>query len=74
MTEKSTSLVKPRDRNEVKERRELFKQVAVAILSSRPALPFTQDAHGTKVSDHFVESVAIITEGILNAATNFGEK
>lgn len=73
MTEKNVPL-KVRDVHEVKERRELFKQVAIATISSRPSLTVTADADGPKVSDHFIETVSLITEGILTEATKFGEK
>lgn len=74
MTESKAASTKPRDMNEMTERRNLFKQVAVATLSSRTALVVTADANGPKVSEHFLETVRIITDGIIEAATKFGEK
>ena len=73
MTEKNIPL-KARDVHEVKERRELFKQVAIATITSRPSLVATADANGPKVSAQFLETVSLITEGILTEATKFGEK
>lgn len=74
MTEKNTPSVTPRDINEIRERRELFKQVAVATIMSRQSLAVTADANGPKISRQFVDTVSLITEGILTAAQTFGEK
>lgn len=58
----------------VQERTELFKQVAVAVLSSRPAVVLKGVPEGKKLSQQFVEEVALITESILAEAKTFGEK
>jgi hypothetical protein len=74
MTDTVAVPMKTRDVNEMKERRDLFKQVAITVLSSRTALAVTADANGPKVSDHFIETVTLLTNGIIDAATKFGEK
>jgi hypothetical protein len=75
MTDKTAvASLKTRDVTEMKDRRDLFKQVAVATLSSRPALVVASDADGPKVSEHFIKTVSIITDGIIEAAHKFGEK
>ena len=62
-----------RDIKERAERIELFKQVALAVLSSRPALVFKGSVDGTILAPQFVEEVSLITEGILKSAKTFGE-
>lgn len=62
-----------RDIKERAERTELFKQVAVAVLSSRPALVLKGSTDGTILAPQFVEEVSLITEGILKASITFGE-
>lgn len=74
MTESTVAPKRTRDINEMRERKDLFKQVALTLLSSRTALAMTADANGPKVSDSFVETATTITEGILEASTKFGEK
>lgn len=71
--EKSTNSVKLKSVSDIKERVELFKQVAIAVLSSRQALVITGSAEGKVVASEFVSEVALITEGILNASKQFGE-
>lgn len=74
MTDTVVASTKPRDVNEMKERRDLFKQVALNVLSSRPALAVTADASGPVVSKQFIDTVTLLTDGIIDAATKFGEK
>lgn len=64
----------PRDVKECTNRSELFKQVAVAVLTSRPAVVLVGTADGTQLAQQFVEEVSLITDGILDAAKTFGEK
>lgn len=72
MTEENPTLI-TRDIKERAERTELFKQVAVAVLSSRPALVLKGSTDGTILAPQFVEEVSLITEGILKEAKTFGE-
>lgn len=72
MTEENPTLI-TRDIKERAERTELFKQVAVAVLSSRPALVLKGSTDGTILAPQFVEEVSLITEGILKASITFGE-
>lgn len=58
----------------VKERSELFIQVAVALLSSRPLSVIDGSKDGAILSEYFVKEVALITESILTQAKTFGEK
>jgi hypothetical protein len=74
MTDTVAAPTKTRDVNEMKERRDLFKQVALTVLASRTALAVTADANGPKVSDQFLETVTLLTNGIIDAASKFGEK
>lgn len=74
MTDTVAAPMKTRDVNEMKERRDLFKQVALTVLASRTALAVTADANGPKVSDQFLETVTLLTNGIIDAASKFGEK
>jgi hypothetical protein len=74
MTDTVAVSMKTRDVNEMKERRDLFKQVALTVLSSRTALAVTADANGPVVSKQFLETVTLLTNGILDEATKFGEK
>lgn len=72
MSDENPTLI-TRDVKERAERTELFKQVAIAILQSRPALVLKGSTEGTILAPQFVEEVSLITEGILKAATTFGE-
>lgn len=65
---------KPKNAKDRITRTELFKQVAVAVLASRPAVVLKGAADGAVLSPQFVDEVSLITDGILNAATTFGEK
>jgi hypothetical protein len=58
----------------VQERTELFTQVAVALLSTRPLSVIDGSKDGAILSEHFVKEVALITESILAQAKTFGEK
>lgn len=72
--EKSKKSVKPtKSVKDIQERTELFKQVAIAVLSSRHALAIKGSTDGAIVSSDFLFDVALLTEGILNAAKKFGE-
>ena len=55
-------------------RRNVFTQVALAIVSSRPALVLTGSANGAAVTKEFVETVSLISEGIIKASKEFGDK
>ena len=55
-------------------RRNVFTQVALAIVSSRPFLPVKGSAEGTVITKEFVETVSLISEGIIKASKEFGDK
>ena len=63
-----------RSSEEASIRRSVFTQVALVTMSARPALVVTGGVDGPKVSEHFVETVSLIVEGILSACTEFGDK
>lgn len=73
MSDDNKELPLVRDVKERAERIELFKQVALAVINTRPAVVLTGSTDGKILSPQFVEEVALITEGILKAATTFGE-
>lgn len=63
-----------RDVKERSERKELFKQVALIQLQTRAAGVLKGSADGTVMCSHFIEDVALITEGILKSAETFGDE
>lgn len=65
---------KTRTTKEKAEREELFKTVAIAVLTSHPASALRGSADGTKVSEQFVDTVSLLTESVLEQAKTFGEK
>ena len=65
---------KPRDVKERSERRELFKQVALVQLNTRPAGVLKGSVDGNVLCSHFMADVAHITEGILKSAETFGDE
>lgn len=70
--EKSKKSVKPtKSVSDIQERVELYKQVAIAVLSSRQALALTSSAE--IVAPDFVSEVTLLTEGILKASKQFGD-
>lgn len=73
MSDENKKMPLARDVRERAERIELFKQVALAVLNTRPALVLTGSTDGKILAPQFVEEVALITEGILKTATTFGE-
>jgi hypothetical protein len=72
MSDENPTLI-TRDAKERIERTELFKQVALAVLSSRPALVLTGSVEGKILTPQFVEEVSLIAEGILKTSKTFGE-
>jgi hypothetical protein len=74
LSDMSKEKKKPRDVRERTERTELFKQVALIQLQTRAAAVVRGSADGPVVCHHFLNDVALVTEGILNAAKTFGEE
>lgn len=75
MTRKRNTPARVKSSQEKAERAELFKKVAVATLTTRQILPFKATANNSPVlSDLFVETVSVLTEGILEASKTFGDK
>lgn len=73
MTEKrEPSKVRPTKEKE--QRANVFTQVALKILESRPILPIKSNHEGPQLNTSFVDEVRLLAEGILNAAKTFGEE
>ena len=69
-----TKAKKTRTTKEKEEREEVFKTVAIAVMTSRAASVLSGSADGEKVSEQFVDTVRLIAEKVLEQAKNFGEK
>ena len=75
MTRKRNAPARVKSSQEKADRAELFKKVAIATLTTRQLLPLKATASSTNVlSDLFVETVSVLTEGILEASKTFGDK